>query len=106
MLPSQRTIQKLKKEGWLVASVEKYNSFIHQRFDLYGFIDILAIKGKETLAIQATSTGNINARIEKIKASPNYEIVKRAGWRIEVYGWSKKGAKGKRKLWEVKIIKL
>ena len=106
MLPSQRTIQKLKKEGWLVASVEKYNSFIHQRFDCFGFIDILALKGKETLAIQATSTGNINARVEKILASSNYAIVKKAGWRVECWGFSKKGKKGKRKLWQPKVVKL
>lgn len=106
MLPSQRSIQKLKKEGWLVGSVEKYNFFIHQRSDLFNIFDLVALKDKTTMGIQATSTGNINARVAKIKASPNYEIVKKAGWKCEVWGWSKKGKKNKRKTWQCKVVEL
>ena len=101
----QRSIKLLRSQGYLVAITEHYNFFAHIRIDLFSFIDILALKGKETLAIQATSAGNLNARVEKILSSPNYEIVKRAGWQIECWGWSKKGKKGERKLWQGRGVK-
>ena len=104
--PMQRSLKLLREQGYLVAITEHYNFYAHIRQDLFNMFDLVAIKGKETLAIQATSAGNLNARISKIKSSPNYEIVKKAGWKICVYGWSKKGKRGERKTWQVKIKRI
>ena len=87
--PTQRTLKILRDEGWLVAVVEKWNSHTKTRSDLYGFIDILAVRDNETLAIQATSYPNTSSREKKIKAHSNYTLVKQAKWRVEVWGWKK-----------------
>jgi hypothetical protein len=87
--PTTRTLSTLREEGWLCAVVEKFNTFNKTRLDLYGFIDIIAVRENETLAVQATSYANTSSRVTKIKAHENYTIVKSANWRIEVWGWKK-----------------
>jgi len=99
--PTQRSLKILRDEGYLCAIVEHWNPFARIRQDLYGFVDILAIKGKETLAVQTTTLANQGARIEKINESKNYPIVKKAGWKIVVHGWRKLKTG-----WECKITKL
>lgn len=80
--------------------VEHWNPHARIRQDLFGFIDIIAIDGDDTLAIQATSTGNINSRVEKILAN---DIAR--DWldgphrRIIVIGWKKYKKAIDRKHW-------
>tara|TARA_B100000949_G_scaffold67649_1_gene60101 strand:- start:2017 stop:2325 length:309 start_codon:yes stop_codon:yes gene_type:complete len=87
--PTARSLKFLREEGYLPAVVESFNSFTKQRKDLFGFIDILAIKQDETLAIQATSRSNISSRVKKIAESETVGAVREANWRIEVWGWAK-----------------
>ena len=95
----------LKDQGWTCARTEHWNPFAHIRQDLFGFVDILAIKNDQMLAVQTTTNDNAAARIKKIKENPNYEKLKATGCRIEVHGWALKGESGKRKIWECRIIK-
>ncbi len=99
--PTSRTLKLLKSEGKVVDVSEKWNSFTCQRKDLFGFIDIVALEDGITWGIQCTSTGNVAARIKKIcnECRETAFAWLKAGNRIEVIGWSKKGEKGKRKLW-------
>jgi hypothetical protein len=99
--PTSRTLSLLKKGGYTVAIVERWNQYSRTRHDLYGFADILAMKGTELLAVQATSGSNVSARITKILAEPRaLEWVRPGSQRfLSVIGWSKKGARGKRKTW-------
>ena len=98
--PTSRTLDKLRADGWLVAVVEKYNPHARIRQDLFGFVDILALRDGETLAVQATSRSNISARVNKIAEHENLAAVRKAGWLIQVWGWGK-DAKGK---WQVRIV--
>jgi len=93
LTPTQRTLAYLREEGYLCAIVEKWNPHVKIRQDLFGFIDILAIKKNETLAVQCTSTG-VAARVKKIQESEYLSRVREAGWKILVIGWSK-NSKGK-----------
>jgi hypothetical protein len=93
LTPTQRTLAYLREEGYLCAIVEKWNPHVKIRQDLFGFIDILAIKKDETLAVQCTSTG-VAARVKKIQESEYLSRVREAGWKILVIGWSK-NSKGK-----------
>ena len=108
MTPTQRSLKLLREQGYHCEIVEKYNSFIRQRRDLWLFCDILCLKGKIILAVQTTSDngGNMSAHIQKIKQSPCYEMVKDAGIKIAVHGWKKSGKRGKRKLWGCRIAEL
>ena len=101
--PTQRSKALLLKRGYLVAITERWNPFAHIRQDMYGFIDLLAISGNETLAIQTTSIGNISARIKKIRETQAAALWLESPTRkIIVHGWGKRGPRGKRKLWECK----
>ena len=91
--PTQRTLAYLREQGYLCAIVEKWNPHVKIRQDLFGFIDILAIKKDETLAVQCTSTG-VAARVKKIQESEYLSRVREAGWKILIVGWSK-NSKGK-----------
>jgi hypothetical protein len=86
--PTQRTLAYLREEGYTCAIVERWNPFAKIRQDLFGFIDILAIKKDETLAVQCTSTG-VAARMKKIQESEYLPKVRDAGWKILIIGWSK-----------------
>jgi hypothetical protein len=87
--PTQRSLAKLRKEGYLCGIVEKVIPKCFIRKDLFGFIDILAIKENEILGVQSTSRVNFSTRVKKILENENYEIVKKSGIRIVVHGWGK-----------------
>jgi Trm5-related predicted tRNA methylase len=89
MSPTELTLKHLRAEGWTVAVVEKWNPHARIRQDLYGFIDILALRGSETLAVQATSYTNMSSRIKKIAEIETVAAVREAGWTIWVIGWRK-----------------
>ena len=99
MTPSQRTTKHLREQGYLVATVEHYNSFTRRKHDLFGCIDLLAIGNGETLAIQVTSRSNMSARIKKIEDNLALPEMLRSKWRIIVHGWDK-GTTGRYRLKE------
>ena len=86
--PTSRSLEVLREQGYTVEVVEKWNSFTKTRKDLFGFIDILAIKRDETLAVQATASG-VSERLKKIMASDLLPKVREAGWKIQIWGWRK-----------------
>ena len=104
--PTQRTNAYLRKEGYTVATVEKWNQFAHIRRDLFGIIDVLAIREGEILGVQATTGAHVAARITKALAEPKLERWLMAGGHFEVWGWRKTGARGKRKLWSLRRVQL
>ncbi len=90
MTPTQLTLRHLRADGWTAEIVERWNPHARVRNDLYGFIDVLALRGTETLAVQTTSATNVSARVHKIADSPHVAAVREAGWLIVVHGWAKK----------------
>lgn len=89
MTPTQRSIAHLKKEGYRVAVVERWNPHARIRQDLFGVVDLLAIRENETLAVQTTSGSNVAARIRKISESEALPDIRAAGWSFHVHGWRK-----------------
>lgn len=98
--PTQRTLEHLRKLGYLCAVVEHWNPHARIRQDLFGIIDVLALKDGETLAVQTTSAGNVASRVRKIGECSHVGALRRAGWRIVVMGW-RKGSNGRYTLREV-----
>ncbi len=85
--PTQLTLKHLRDQGWTAEIVEHWNPHARIRRDLLGFIDVLAVRGPETLAVQTTSAANVSARIRKIADSPHIAAVREAGWSVRVHGW-------------------
>ena len=99
-LPTARTLEALRKEGYSAHVVEKWIPQTRRRSDLFGFIDIVAIKeDRPILGVQATSTSNISSRIAKALSIPELRVWLSCGAEFEVHGWSKRGRRGQRKLW-------
>ena len=103
--PTQRSLRRLRADGWLVELVEKWNGFARKRQDLFGFVDVLAIKGDTVLAVQVTTADHLSHRAAKIKAtqaaavwleSPNRKII--------VHGWRRPS--GKRRTWTLREVEL
>jgi hypothetical protein len=105
MSPTQRSLRRLRAAGYTAAVVERWNPGARVRVDLFGFIDIVAIYAGKTgvVGVQSTTTDNQSKRLAKIASEP--VATKARAWllcgnTIIVEGWSKKGPRGKRKLWE------
>jgi len=99
-----RSLKHLRAQGYpLVTVVEKWQMVPGHpgggvRQDLFGIIDIIALRHGETLAVQVTSAGQFTAHLRKIrehvtlvdgKEYPTAGLILDAGWRIEVHGWEK-----------------
>ncbi len=103
MSPVQRTLKKLRDEGWIAQKVEYWNYYAKKRIDLWGIIDILAAKpGVGIMGIQVTGT-DVQDHVRKIQAEPKNIIWRRAGGLLAIYSWRKLGKHG-RKEWACRII--
>lgn len=91
--PTQRSLAWLREQGYTAIVVERWNPFAKIRQDLFGFVDVLAVRRGETLGVQCTSADNVSARVRKIADHENTPRLREAGWRLEVHGW-KKGQRG------------
>jgi len=104
MSPTARALQQLRREGWLAEVVERFIPGARVRRDLFGFADILAIKADHPgcLGIQVTTTGHMADRYAKMTSEPvvgRLRVWLAASNRVEIWGWSKKGPRGGRKVW-------
>lgn len=83
--PMARTIDHFRALGYTVDVTERRVGPVSK--DLFGFVDALAIKRDETIALQATSASNVASRVKKITEHELVGAVREAGWRILVVGW-------------------
>jgi hypothetical protein len=90
--PTARSVEHLRAFGWTVGVVEQRIPHTNITRDLYGFIDLLAIRGGETMGVQVTSGSNVSARVRKIAESEHVAAVRSAGWTIVVHGWRRNAA--------------
>lgn len=106
MSPTQRSMKWARDNGYIVAKVEQRipapGLFITR--DAFGFGDLLLAGGTEIALVQVTSTGNLSAREAKArtKCKKELRIWLLASGKFWLHGWSMKGARGKRKTWQLK----
>lgn len=101
MSPTARTLQKLRKDGYIAEIVERWNPWSKTRHDLFNCIDVLGIHSEHGIkGIQATSASNHSARTKKIKSNPCFVVLKKS-IALEVWSWGKK--KGR---WQVRIERM
>lgn len=98
--PTQLSIRYLRTEGYTVEIVERWNPHTRTRHDLFGVLDLLALRGAETLGVQTTSNGNVAARVRKIAESQHIAALREAGWTLHVHGWRK----NKSNRWELRTV--
>lgn len=105
--PTQRTRAYLKARGITNQIVEHWVRIPNhpaggKRRDLFGCIDIVALIGQSIVGIQTSSGSNHAARRAKIEATPEMHAWFHSGGGVQIWSWSKRGATGKRKLWQVR----
>lgn len=93
MTPTALSLRHLKEQGYTAAVVEHWNSFARIRQDLFGVIDLVAVKAGEpgVLGIQTTTASNQVARLDKARQEPRLSVWLAAGNRFEVWGWGRRG---------------
>ena len=111
MSPTQKTLEWCRKQNFSVQTVEKWNRFAKRRIDLFGCIDLVyltGIDGSGVYGVQCCITGDISKRREKIlTVYAGFNDLRnwfRSGNTLEIHGWAKRGARGKRKLWTLRVV--
>jgi len=95
-----RTKRYFEERGYLVGVVERWIPQARRRVDLFGFADIVVVGWiTPTTYVQVTSGGNHAARIKKILSLESARRVLNEGNYIVVMSWSKRGPRGRRKVW-------
>jgi hypothetical protein len=94
MSPTARTLTYLRRLGFTADVCERWLPRANIRKDLFGCIDILAIKpGEPVLGVQATSGNNISARLTKARALLTLKTWLASGCVFEVWGWSQRNGR-------------
>ena len=102
MSPTQRTLAYLRSKGAQAAIVEHWNSFVHRKYDLFGWIDVLAIYDGKFVGIQTTTQAHGAERMHKARGNPALAAWLQAGGILVIHCWAKRGGRDKRKLWTLK----
>lgn len=97
--PTQRSMKMLRTNGYTCQIVEKRIPFKWITVDLFGCIDIVAIKPGEIIGVQTTTDSNASSHIHKYMNEPRLKLWLKAGGMFIMHTWGKHGARGKRKLW-------
>ncbi len=113
--PTKRSLDRLRKDGYSCCVVEKWVPSTPKGFkgpiitrDAWNFGDILAVKVGQSgaLLVQTTTSNNLAARLAKIRTIAEAGIWLAANNRIIIHGWSRRGARGDRKLWACRSVEV
>lgn len=101
--PTVRSLKHMRGLGYVCAIVEKWNPHARIRQDMFGFIDIVCIRGEDIVGVQACSGGGGDSaeRVRKIAEHVNWPLICKA-IRVVVQSW-RKNAAGKWTLREVEM---
>jgi hypothetical protein len=94
---STRTMKECRRLGLRPGNVERFvrQAGPHGRaFDLWGWVDVMALGGGEVIAIQSCAMARRNDHLEKIREDPAIleslvEWLKVPGARAELWAWRK-----------------
>jgi len=95
----KKLVEILEKENWIVWYPSKVK---YQQNDVFGIIDLLAIKGKKKKNIQITTVSNISARRKKII---NFIKKSKVELCVEIWAWNQKKKIFKKEKIDIKIKK-
>jgi hypothetical protein len=95
----KKAIQILEEEGWVVWWPVKVR---YKQTDVFGIIDVLALKGKRRKNIQLTTLPNISTRRKKIT---NFLEKFKVELPVDIWAWDRKKRKFRKEKINIKIKK-
>lgn len=90
---TEKTLKLLRELGYHSQVVEKWNSFAKIRIDLFGCIDIIAVKPNIIVGVQSTSYGCRRDHYLKIIAEPRALEWIKSGASLWMITWRKRKVK-------------
>ena len=101
--PTELSLRYLRNAGWMVDVCERWvpnpgHPGGGQRRDLFGLVDLVAVRGRQTMGVQTTSHTNFNAHVTKLTDDyhrPMLANLIAAGWDVAIHGWRKSTRDGK-----------
>ncbi len=101
MSPTARTLQLLRRQGYLAVPVERWLPEVRRKADLLRVADVLAIHPRERvfLLVQSTSLPHVGDRMARCLARPELGVWLQAGGLFEVHGWEQWAGR-----WQVKRV--
>lgn len=102
--PTARTLNALRKRGFIADVVERWLPVVRIRKDLFGILDVVAVGHGMSVGIQLTTAANTPSRVRKLQESPALYDLLRAGWTIQVWGWRKPGKLNQK--WSYRVVHL
>lgn len=108
--PTALTLKYLRNQGAIAKVCEKWIPVRGdwkrgKRVDLFG-ADVAVVQGQAFILIQSCAGSSHAARITKCKDNPDVAAFLKTRNTFEVWSWSKRGARGKRKLWTPRVSQL
>lgn len=107
MSPLARTKQYFEKDlpDCETVVIEHFNKWAKRRIDTWG-ADLLVRQGAVGLAIQCTDDTHHAHHVTKSLENPLVANWLRMGVRFFIYSWGLKGARGKRKTYQMRVTQL
>lgn len=102
MTPTQRALKDLRALAFMAQVVERWNPHAKVRQDLFGCIDIVAIGHGMIIGVQVCAGASHAARRKKMLDEPAMYRWLGCGGKLELWSYSKRGARGKRKTWQLR----
>jgi len=88
MTNTARTLKYLRDQGFKCGMVERFNSFTKQRFDLFGIIDIIAIKEHLVVGVQSCGQAYSEHYKKMITSESSIDWLE-SGSELMLIGWRK-----------------
>lgn len=80
----KKAVQILNKGGWITWNPSRAR---YKQNDIFGIIDLLAVKGKKIKKIQLTTLSNVSTKRKKIT---NFLKKNKVQMTVEIWAWSRK----------------
>lgn len=92
---TEKTLKKLRNEGWQAQVVEKWLQACRRRVDLFGIIDIVAIRDGEILGVQSTSYNGRRSHLDDMMGEKRQAVMSwlQARGRLVLMTWKKEKVK-------------
>lgn len=107
MTLTARSMDHLRRQGWMVTKVEQTIPRTFIKRDAFGWGDLLAVHPLHGIAfVQSTTGSNLASRVEKARGIGALTAWALAGGRLLAHGWAMRGPRGERKRWTLREISL